>query len=112
MRHASPRPSRAPRTPAPTLGRHRLTQTLAPHVTENPIFFHMTDSSSDAVRAAVDQMVEVGFDMLIYSFGSDFVLETDDPDYLSSIASDIAYANSKGVEVGGYDLICLDRGCK
>ena len=48
--------------------------------------------------------------MLIYSFGSDFVLETDDPDYLAAIASDIAYANSKGIEVGGYDLICEERG--
>jgi len=48
--------------------------------------------------------------MLIYSFGSDFVLETDDPDYLAAIASDIAYANAKGIEVGGYDLICEERG--
>ncbi len=93
-----------------TLGRHRATQTLAPHTTENPIFFHATDVTGPGFKRAIDQMAEVGFEMLIYSFGSGFILETANPAYLSHIKSQVAYARSKGIEVGGYDLICLDRG--
>ena len=91
------------------LARHRMMRLLAPHTQENPIFFHMTDSSSTAVKAIIDQMVEVGFEMMIYSFGSGFNLESTDPKYMDQIAADIAYANSKGIEVGGYDLIALSR---
>lgn len=93
-----------------TLMRHRATQLLAPHTTENPIFFHATKVDDAGFRAVVDQMVETGFEMLIFSFGSGFNLETGDPAYLAKITEQIAYAASKGIEVGGYDLVCLDRG--
>ena len=36
-------------------------------------------------RRAVDQMAEVGFEMLIFSFGSGFKLETADAAYLHRI---------------------------
>jgi len=49
-------------------------------------------------------------EMLIFSFGSGFTLESADPKYLATIKAQIEYAHSKGIEVGGYDLICLDRG--
>ena len=91
------------------LGNQRVTQMLAPHTTENPIFFHATDVTDTGYRATVDQMAEVGFEMLIFSFGSGFQLESADPTYLAKIKAQVAYANSKGIEVGGYDLICLDR---
>mmetsp|Transcript_28118 Transcript_28118/g.55310 ORF Transcript_28118/g.55310 Transcript_28118/m.55310 type:complete len:389 (+) Transcript_28118:15-1181(+) len=55
-------------------------------------------------------MVEVGFEMFIFSFGSGFQLETADPVYLAKIKAQVDYAKARGVEVGGYDLICLDRG--
>eukprot|EP01061_Rhynchopus_euleeides_P012170 TRINITY_DN21794_c0_g1_i1.p1 TRINITY_DN21794_c0_g1~~TRINITY_DN21794_c0_g1_i1.p1 ORF type:complete len:724 (+),score=276.15 TRINITY_DN21794_c0_g1_i1:54-2225(+) len=93
-----------------TLSRHRMTQMLAPHTTENPVFFHGTNSSAAGVRAAIDQMAEVGFELFIFSFGSGFNLESDDPKYLAEIKSLVDYAKAKGIEVGGYDLICLDRG--
>ena len=92
------------------LSRHRMTRLLAPQTQENPIFLHCTKSDSAGVRFAIDQMVDVGFEMFIYSFGSGFRLETSDPKYLAQIKSDIDYAKSKGMEVGGYDLICLERG--
>ena len=43
---------------------------LAPVTTENPIFMHLTDLSSKGIRSAVDQCVAVGFEMIIFSFGS------------------------------------------
>jgi hypothetical protein len=91
------------------LSRHRLIRLLAPHTQENPIFFHMTDAHSPAFRLAIDQMAEVGFEMLIYSFGSGFNMESNDEKYLEAMTADIAYAKSKGIEVGGYDLIALTR---
>lgn len=93
-----------------SLARARVTEMLAPATTENPIFFHATDVSENGFKTAIDQMSEVGFEMLIYSFGSGFVLETADPSYLAQILGQVTYAKSKGIEVGGYDLICLDRG--
>ena len=91
------------------LSKHRLMRLLAPQTQENPIFFHMTNATSQAFRGVIDQMAEVGFEMLIYSFGSGFDMESDNETYIQQIASDIAYANSKGIEVGGYDLIAWTR---
>ncbi len=44
-------------------------------------------------------MSEVGFEMLLYSFGSGFNLESNKTDFLPKLRDDIAYANSKGIEV-------------
>ena len=44
-------------------------------------------------------MAEVGFDMLIFSFGSGFILESADPAYLRRIKAQVAYARAKGIEV-------------
>jgi hypothetical protein len=92
-----------------SLSRHRMNRLLSPQIQENPIFFHGTQADSQGMRSAVDQLTAIGFEMFIYSFGSGFNLESTDPTYLAQIKADIAYANSKGIEVGGYDLICLDR---
>ena len=94
------------------LARHRMTRLLAPHTQENPIFFHMTDSRSDSVRKIIDQMAEVGFEMMIYDHHSGFHLESTNAEYIKHIAADISYANKKGIEVGGYDLIALTRHVK
>ena len=61
-------------------------------------------------KLEIDQMKAVGFEMLIYSFGSGFDLENAAPAYVDSVGAQIAYAQSQGIEVGGYDLICLQRG--
>ena len=81
---------------------------LAPAAQENPIFMHLTANPTDtkAVEAAIDQMQEVGFEMIIYSFGSGFQIESSDPSYISKIKASIDYAKSHGnIEVGAYDLI-------
>lgn len=91
------------------LALRRKMRLLAPHTQENPIFFHMTKSDSPSFRKVVDQLADVGFEMLIFSFGSRFNMESEDPEYLERMRSDIAYANSRGIEVGGYDLIVWTR---
>ena len=88
----------------------RLYRLWAPHAQESPVFFHATDTTTAGFQTEIDQMAATGFEMLIYSFGSGFNLETADPAYLAQVKAQIDYARSKGIEVGGYDLICLDRG--
>lgn len=36
-------------------------------------------------------------------------MESTNKTYIEGLKADIAYANSKGIEVGGYDLISLTR---
>ena len=43
--------------------------------------------------------LKVGFEMMIYSFGSGFSLESNDSKYLDSIRDDIAFAHWNGIEV-------------
>ena len=91
------------------LGVRKMMRLLTPWIQENPIFFHMTNSTSSAVRGVLDQMKEVGFEMMIYSFGGDFNMESTDQTYIDSIRDSVEYAKSLGIEVGGYDLIALSR---
>ena len=82
------------------LARKRLTRMLAPQTMETPIYFHMTDRDSTKFRETVDQLAEVGFDMIFYSFGSGFDLQTTvyNDTLLNALKADISYANSKGIE--------------
>ncbi len=57
----------------------------------------------------MDDLSSVGFEMVLYSFGSGWDLESEDPSFLPSLRADVAYANERGIEVGGYDLIALTR---
>lgn len=48
------------------LSRRRMMRLLAPQTQENPIYFHTTSSESGDFRRAVDQLAEVGFEMILY----------------------------------------------
>ena len=48
----------------------RMYRTLAPQITENPTFMHLTKATPAGIRAAVDQCAAVGFEMIILSFVS------------------------------------------
>ena len=91
------------------LARRRMWRALAPQITEAPVFMHLTNCTPAGIAAAADQCHEAGFDMIVLSFGSGFDLESADPAYLASIKASVAYANARGVEVGGYDLIGWTR---
>ncbi len=91
------------------LALRRMYRTIAPWVTENPLMMHLRTARPDAVRRAIDQCAEVGFEMLILSFGSGFNIENERPDYLALWKSLADYARSKGIEVGGYSLLASRR---
>ena len=91
------------------LALRRLYRTLAPWVTENPLMHHMRTADPEAVRGAIDQAAEVGFEMIILSFGSGFDIENEDPAYLAQWKEIADYAREKGIEIGGYSLLSSRR---
>jgi hypothetical protein len=89
--------------------RRRFYRTLSPQVTENPILMHVRQSDSESIRAAIDQCAEVGFEMVVVTFWSGFDIESEDPDYIARFEELADYAHSKGIELGGYTLMCASR---
>lgn len=87
----------------------RMYRTIAPWVTENPILMHVRFADPASVRAAVDQCAEVGFEMIIMTFGSGFNAENEDPAYMAQVKELAEYAHSKGIELGGYSLLASRR---
>ncbi len=66
---------------------------------------HVRSARPEAVRTAVDQCAEVGFQMVILTFGSGFDIENEKPEYLAQIKGLADYARSKGIVLGGYSLL-------
>lgn len=86
------------------LALRKMYRTVAPWVTENPLMLHCRSAEGKVVRAAIEQASEVGFEMVILSFGSGFNAENDAPDYLEHWKSLNDYAMEKGVHLGSYSL--------
>ncbi|MBN2312485.1 MAG: hypothetical protein JXM79_01060 [Sedimentisphaerales bacterium] len=91
------------------LALRRMYRTIAPWATENPIIMHVRHADPKSVRLAIDQCAEVGFEMVIMTFGSGFNMENIDPDYLAHMKELVDYAHSKGIELGGYSLLASRR---
>ncbi len=87
------------------LALRRLYRTIAPWVTENPLMMHARFADWEQVKLAIDQCSEVGFEMVILTFGSGFNIEDDSDDYLAKMKGYADYAHEKGVELGGYSLL-------
>ncbi len=91
------------------LALRRMYRTVAPWVQENPIFLHLTSTNPAHVKRAVDQCAEVGFEMIILSFGSGLNMESTDSTYLATMRGLADYAHSHGIEIGGYSLLASRR---
>ncbi len=92
-----------------SLSLRQMYRVIAPWVLENPLMHHMRVAKPKAVRTAIDQAAEVGFEMIILSFGSGFNMENDSPEYLKQWKEIREYADSKGVEIGAYSLLSSRR---
>lgn len=90
------------------LSKRRMYRAIAPWVTENPILMHVRSAKPDAVKLAIDQCAEVGFEMMILTFGSGFNFESRDTHYQAGIKELVDYARAKGIVLGGYSL-CASR---
>lgn len=93
------------------LAERRFWRMMAPWTQENPIFMHVRESDNESVKQAIDQSAEVGFEMVIMTFGSGFQIENDSINYMDRMKSLSQYAAGKGIALGGYSLLA-SRGAK
>lgn len=82
----------------------KMYRTLAPWITENPIFLHLTTTDEKKVRTAIDQCAETGYEMVILSFGSGLNMEDLSDKNIRKFRKLADYAHEKGIEFGGYSL--------
>ncbi|HRP32857.1 MAG TPA: hypothetical protein PKV73_13245, partial [Agriterribacter sp.] len=87
------------------LSERKLYRTIAPWVTENPIIMHVSSAADEPVKKAIDQCAEVGFEMVIMTFGSGFNIEDTSQHNLQRMKALKDYGKSKGVAIGGYSLL-------
>ena len=87
----------------------KMYRTIAPWVTENPLMMHVRYADEKTVKAAIDQCAEVGFEMVILTFGSGFDLENEKPEVLELAQQYSEYARQKGIEIGSYSLLASRR---
>lgn len=87
------------------LAQRKMYRTIAPWVTENPIFMHLRYSDDESVKNAVDQCVNTGFEEIILSFGSGFNIEDTSKTNLDRFKELAEYAHGKGIALGGYSLL-------
>ncbi len=87
------------------LEERRVMRSLAPWVTENPILMHVRKADNEAVKKAIDQCADVGFELVIMTFGSGFNIEDRNENNLSRMKMLADYGHSKGISLGGYSLL-------
>ncbi len=87
------------------LAQRRMYRALAPWSQENPILMHVRQADPASVKLAIDQCADVGFEMVILTFGSGFSVERKDPAYLAQIKELVDYGRARGVALGGYSLL-------
>jgi len=91
------------------LAMRRMYRALAPWVTENPILMHVRQADDTSVKQAIDQCAEVGFEMVIMTFGSGFNLEDTIAENIQRMKALTDYAHEKGIALGGYSLLASRR---
>jgi len=86
------------------LAQRSMYKTVAPWVTENPIFMHLISIDPTTVKNAVDQCAETGYEGIILSFGSGLDMENISDQNISKIKELVDYAHSKQILLGCYSL--------
>jgi hypothetical protein len=84
-------------------------RTLAPWVTENPLLLHLTSVDPAVAKTAIDQAADVGFELVILSFGSGLNMEDDSPANVAKFKELADYAHGKQLRLGGYSLLASRR---
>jgi hypothetical protein len=87
------------------LAQRRFYRAAAPWVQENPIMAHLISADPDKIKAMIDQAAEVGFEMVILSFGSGLNMENRDAAYQAKYKALADYAASKGLVLGSYSVL-------
>ena len=88
-----------------SLAERKMYRANAPWAMENPILMHVRKADDKSVRLAIDQCADVGFEMVIMTFGSGFDIENQSEKNLKRLKSLADYAHKKGIALGGYSLL-------
>jgi hypothetical protein len=91
------------------LALRKMYRTISPWVMENPILMHVRRADDKAVKTAIDQCADVGFEMVIMTFGSGFNIEDSSKSNWNRLKALGDYAHSKGIALGGYSLLASRR---
>ncbi len=87
----------------------KMYRTIAPWVTENPIMMHVRRADNESVKHAIDQAADVGFEMVIMTFGSGFSIENRSQENLERMKELVGYAHTRDIALGGYSLLASRR---
>ncbi|HPZ86859.1 MAG TPA: alpha-galactosidase [Flavihumibacter sp.] len=87
----------------------RMYKTVAPWVTENPIFMHLVSKNDEEVLNAIDQCKATGYEAVILSFGSHLNMEDNSEANLARWKKISSIAHAKGIKIGGYSLFSSRR---
>lgn len=87
----------------------RMYRTVAPWITQNPIFMHLISQNDQQVRDIVDQCAETGYEGIILSFGSHCNMEDTSAANVRRWKLLADYAHSKNILLGSYALFSSRR---
>ena len=82
----------------------KMYRTIAPWVTQNPIFMHLVSKNDEEVINAIDQCAMTGYEAVILSFGSHLNMEDTSQKNLDRWTRLANYAHQKNIFIGGYSL--------
>ncbi len=82
----------------------KMYRTVAPWVTQNPIFMHLVSKNDEEVKTAIDQCVATGFEAVILSFGSHLNMEDSTAQNINRWKLLADYAHQRNILLGGYSL--------
>jgi len=86
------------------LSQRMMYKTVAPWITENPIFMHLISVDPKTVKNTIDQCSETGYEGIILSFGSGLDMENLSDQNVNNIRELVDYAHSKNILLGCYSL--------
>lgn len=87
----------------------KMYRTIAPWVTQNPIFMHLVSKNDDEVKNAIDQCVATGYEAVILSFGSHLNMEDSSQKNINKWKVLADYAHQRKILLGGYSLFSSRR---
>ena len=87
----------------------KMYRTVAPWITQNPIFMHLVSKNDEEVKTAIDQCAVTGYEAMILSFGSHLNMEDNSSENIKRWTSLAKYAHDKGILIGGYSLFSSRR---
>ena len=91
------------------LSMRKMYRTVAPWITENPMMFHSTRSGWEEYKKTIDQVADIGYEMVNFSFGSGFNPEDNSKESLRRMKKYVDYAKEKGIGIGTYSLLASRR---